>query len=66
MRRNVRDKSVIEICHSCNGSGEVIIEEGGAGWDDIWDECPTCNGECYLELRRDEIFDDNILYHRSS
>lgn len=67
MKRNVRDKTIIEICPECNGSGEVIEEEGGqqwgGGWPDIWGTCPTCNGECYLETRRDEMFDDNVLYN---
>lgn len=44
------------VCRNCNGTGEMIEEQGGDGYNPIYCECSLCDGTGI------EIYDSKLVY----
>jgi DnaJ-class molecular chaperone len=52
------------LCHTCNGTGEIIEEPGGDGYPTLYADCDTCDGAGYIQkYQLEDVYAEDHLYH---
>ena len=50
------------LCHVCNGVGEVPDHvDTEFGYYPVYEECYVCNGEGYLEIYPDAVYNPDVM-----
>lgn len=49
------------LCLTCKGTCEVEGVPGEYGYEPVYEECPTCKGEGYIEFYPDVVYNSDRM-----